>query len=379
MVTVAHVTQHKSEDTYSTSSSSPTHTAASPQLYDSDYGFSTVSNINIFPNPHTTWLLDSAATCHHTGNRKLLHNIRKLTTARTTITGNGLSSYNEVGDAYINVNGTKIELENVVYIPKFKANLISLHVLTQLRYTINFEENQAKVWKDGKEVFTAYVNQGLYVIDTQQQHAYPTMHMQNALSNSSPTPITTDNDSELMYDLKLLHAKCGHMSYAKLHEIIKNDCVHGIKVKIKNAKKLYKSLLRLQQAECSGCLLGKMHRLPMTGVIDWNTRESMDLWVADILGPMKTDSIYGHKYVLILIDVHTRMIFVFVMHNKSEAQQLIINTIKQCQTQQNKKLKHFHSDGAKDILQNNEMKEFLNNNGTRCTITTTNTRNIMQS
>jgi hypothetical protein len=118
---------------------------------------------------------------------------------------------------------------------------------------------------------------------------------------------------------------------------------------------------------------GKMHRLPMTGVIDWNTHAPMDLFVIDVIGPMKTTSIGGHRYVLLIMDVHTRMLFIFVLKNKSDSLNIIINTIKQCQTYTGLILKHVHSDGAKDLLMNNEMKEFVASNGTRLSITTSHT------
>jgi hypothetical protein len=45
------------------------------------------------------WIVDGGATAHHTGNRSLLTNIRRLDTPRYSKTGNKRSSYNEIGDA----------------------------------------------------------------------------------------------------------------------------------------------------------------------------------------------------------------------------------------------------------------------------------------
>ena len=356
---------------YSTSSQHQA-TSKPQQPQNIDFVLSTICDdyYNNTFNTATVWILDSAATKHHTGNKSLLHNIRTLETPGQTKTGNGICKYYEIGDANINVNGTTITITDVVYIPGFTVNLISEHMLTQKGCIIMRDDAVTEVRKkETKElIFTAKQQHGLYTINT--QHAYA-----NISTNTSTSTTHTHNDSDrnVLNDIKLLHEKYGHVSYSRLHSIIKRKCVNGISNKIIDNKQLNKIMTQLTKHECVGCVKGKMHRLPMTGVIDWNTKAPMDLFVMDVMGPMKTQSIGGHKYVLLLMDVHTRMLFIFVLKKKSDSVNIIINKIKQCQTHTGLKLKHIHSDGARDLLLNNEMKEFLTSNGTRASVTTAGT------
>ena len=57
----------------------------------------------------------------------------------------------------------------------------------------------------------------------------------------------------------------------------------------------------------------------------------------------------GHKYVLVIVDVFTRLVYVSLMKTKGETATLLQNRIKLCQTQTNEKLKRLHSDGGKEI------------------------------
>ena len=76
------------------------------------------------------WILDAGATCHHTGDRSLLHNVRKLQRPRKTRTTNGESVITEVGDAVVCVGDTTMTLTDVLFVPASQVNLVSVSQLT---------------------------------------------------------------------------------------------------------------------------------------------------------------------------------------------------------------------------------------------------------
>ena len=90
-------------------------------------------------------------------------------------------------------------------------------------------------------------------------------------------------------------------------------------------------MLGLGKEECVGCLKGKFTKSPTTGVIDYGTTSVMDIMVADVVGPINTPTYDEKKYILQLIDVHSRMLFNAIMKQENDSSQIIINTIKNLQ------------------------------------------------
>ncbi len=117
---------------------------------------------------------------------------------------------------------------------------------------------------------------------------------------------------------------------------------------------------------------GKMKRKPMTGTINWNANEIMDVLVCDVMGPMKYPTIGGNKYILATLDVNSKCVSAYIMKKKSDVTNILMSTIKQLQTQTGKKLKRLHTDGGGEFV-NGELDEFLKQNGTIHTTTTPNT------
>ena len=175
-------------------------------------------------------------------------------------------------------------------------------------------------------------------------------------------------------ELKLLHYKYGHLSYGTLEKLFRNNSIEDINTIIttKNKNLIREGLKVLKKRNCKVCLKGKMTRLPMRGQIDHKVTKPMDMLVADVMGPMKVETLDGYKYILVIIDVFTRFPFITLMKTKGDATREIIEVITECQTQKEKKLKRLHTDGGKEFV-NNEMSEFLKKNGTIHTTTTPHT------
>ena len=89
----------------------------------------------------------------------------------------------------------------------------------------------------------------------------------------------------------------------------------------------------------------------------------MDIMVADVVGPIKNPTYDDKRYILQLVDVHSRRLFNAIMEHKNDSSGIIIRTIKNLQVQTGLKLKRFHSDGGGEFV-NKELKLFFNENGT---------------
>jgi hypothetical protein len=118
---------------------------------------------------NTEWVLDGGSTRHYTGNKELLSDVRKLDSARTTITGNGVSKYNLVGNAEMEINGKVIQLRDVAYIPGFNANLISVPKIVDGGAEVTYAKTKAFIKHGNKVSFTVPRVDDLYVVTNKQK------------------------------------------------------------------------------------------------------------------------------------------------------------------------------------------------------------------
>ncbi|KAI3707671.1 hypothetical protein L6452_26300 [Arctium lappa] len=86
-----------------------------------------------------------------------------------------------------------------------------------------------------------------------------------------------------------------------------------------------------QDSLCSACEKGKMkrssHKLKMLS----NCTKCLELIHMDLYGPMRTQSINGKKYILVMVDEYSRYTWLEFLRQKSEAPDLIIKFIKKIQ------------------------------------------------
>jgi hypothetical protein len=346
--------RQKTEDSsaHVTISSEPSEQENQQQEQEQEYAFMMNDCEDV---PSEDWILDSGATRHHTGDISLLYNVRTLQKPGQTVTGNGKSTYNQVGDIDIKYNDKTITLKDVIYIHGFNANIISTNVFTNQGYRFIVDSSHARIETATGDVLLSTNSKSktanLYVIK-QQQH-------QQVHATSSTTSTT---------ELQQLHAKYGHVSMNKLIEMIKNDSINDITNSLKHIAK--KSNIKVP--ECESCIRGKMTRSPLTGTINYKTQQPLDVIAADVMGPFRPTSLSNYKYILIIIDIHTRTPQAFLLKTKGEASSKIIEYIKYMQTQYERNVKRFNSDGGKEIV-NKELIDYLRENGTAQTNTTPST------
>ena len=102
--------------------------------------------------PHT-WLIDSATTSHLSGDISLFHTIERINPV-TIKTASGESfTANQCGTVRIVINSdTRFRLPNVpvtlldvIYIPKLRANLLSIGHMTNLNVDVIFSKTQSSL------------------------------------------------------------------------------------------------------------------------------------------------------------------------------------------------------------------------------------------
>jgi hypothetical protein len=137
----------------------------------------------------------------------------------------------------------------------------------------------------------------------------------------------------------------------------------------------------LQPAACEVCIRAKAHRQAINKSPSRIHRrlatEILDRLHADLMGPFNVSlhgnksqrikSLGGNLYVLVCVEEYSGFVVCIVLRSKSDANSKLISVISFLQTQTGRKLKEFHTDGAKELGMEDgtdALSIFLDRNGT---------------
>ena len=134
----------------------------------------------------------------------------------------------------------------------------------------------------------------------------------------------------------LWHARLGHVGYQLLQKISTKQLLDGIPF-FKDIK---------YGGVCSGCQYGKSHRLPFPNS---ENRASgiLQLVHSDLLGPTRTASYTGFKYVMVIVDDFSRFTWVYFSEHKSEAFSKFIQFKHDVEKEFGQLIKCLHTDNGK--------------------------------
>jgi hypothetical protein len=362
----------------------------------------------------TDLYLDSGATDHYVGNISLLTDIVKISPPRSVTTANGLSSSDIMGTIIINNNHHRVTLKEVLYIPDFKANLISVAKIVKTGAKVTYDITGARVVKKNITLLSFDLVDNMFILSSTKSSSstkslssaksssssmksttsssfitsvsspptdttsVPSTTLSSSISSlssdttSSVTSSTNDHDTvtppsnnveriaRAIYDLHIRH---GHINYSRIMKMINNNSIVIDKpIRIISHNQVLKAL---RQMLCKACIKGKMSRSPVTGVIDRKVSNIMDMWVVDLMVPtIPTRS--GNKYIILIMDVYSGYLIIGFIKTKDETTPFIIKIIKLFQTQLKKTLLHLHHDQGKEIM-NATLAKFLDDQGTKRT------------
>ncbi|CAI7803656.1 unnamed protein product [Closterium sp. NIES-54] len=117
---------------------------------------------------------------------------------------------------------------------------------------------------------------------------------------SNPTSATGE------CDWLTLHRRMGHVALPILQQLVKDEMVAGIRVKGEPDEVL----------GCPTCMQAKFTRYPFSSS-EATAKAPLDEVVMDVVGPLKLGAA-GAEYFLTIVDVYTRMYWVYVLSKKSD-------------------------------------------------------------
>lgn len=249
------------------------------------------------------------------------------------------------GDAEL-ANGLK--LKNVLYIPTFKHNLLSVQKLTiDKGCKVDFHPEYCIIQeKDGKVLGVGKAVHGLYYminkpieelvkswkkrtdVSTRVNNNYQERGMQAMNAEGKVRIPDTINDVPNVSATTLWHWRLGH---APLQRISKIAQLKGFK--------------HDNNEVCITCPLARFTKLPYK-LSESRASRKLELIHIDIWGPYKMATRHNQRYFLTIVDDYSRVTWVNLLKQKSNAFEAIQNFVHMCHTQFEKKVKVIRSDNA---------------------------------
>ena len=106
----------------------------------------------------------------------------------------------------------------------------------------------------------------------------------------------------------LWHQRMGYASYKHLSIVSKHESVLGIP-----------KLSRVNNVVCGPCQLGKQTKVKHLSTQTSATSRPLELLNLDLMGPTRTESPGGKRYIMIVVDDFTRYTWVILLRSKSDA------------------------------------------------------------
>ena len=128
---------------------------------------------------------------------------------------------------------------------------------------------------------------------------------QNHSTSSSSSFVCGSSKVE---SIDLWHYRLGHLNYRDLMKVANNEVIKGI-------PKLGKPFNPI----CGLCQNGKQTRSTHKRVNEILTSKPLELLHMDLIGPMRTKSLRGKKYILVMVDDYSRYAWVAFLRENSEA------------------------------------------------------------
>ncbi|XP_071054040.1 uncharacterized protein [Onthophagus taurus] len=130
--------------------------------------------INEVENKKQVWCPDSGSTSHMSGEKEIFEKIHK-TSKELKLANNQKTSVEGIGKIKINLKNNfsidQVRLENTLYVPSLRTNLLSVAKITDHGYDVKFTKNRAFIInkRNGNVLGIADRKGDLYFIEKEEE------------------------------------------------------------------------------------------------------------------------------------------------------------------------------------------------------------------
>ena len=274
-----------------------------------------------------TWFLDSGASRHMCPTKEMLEDVN-LVKGGMVHTACGTVAVEGVGASSLTLDRRQIGVQDILYVPNLKVNLLSISQMAKKGNRIVFDKNGCTVFDElGQRLASVNDEGGVYKIRSDTCYAAQEVPEQSAL---------------------MWHRRLGHMNAQTMIKMKK--AVSGLN---------FSDLAGVK--DCKTCSEAKQHVLPFQSSSSSTTR-ILELLHTDLMGPMETESIGRARYILTFVDDYSKYVWAYFLREKSEVAKRTIEHIKHVERQTEKQVKILRSDNGREYV-NATLTEFCRANG----------------
>jgi len=306
------------------------------------------------PLSPTSIILDSGASVTMVSRAQ---HLRRLTPFDGSVNvGNGATiRATHRGEAVIHTSHGSILLPEVWLVPEVSRNLLSQSSLQRLGYHITSSPNlHSVVSKNGKAYLHANASSGLPVVDGQFQSFGQPPSSSSLLAASNPP-------KSHLHDC---HSRLAHVSLDRVVQLIRAGRLGGRTIVTQT---------EIDAFECDACICGKSKRQPSRRN-PTSAAAIGDIVYLDIFGPTKTQSLGGARYMLVLLDDHSRKLFVRFLLAKSQASTHVKELCQLFFNHSQHYPRRVHSDQGGEFL-SHHLRDFFTSKGIEHTTTAADAHN----
>jgi transposase InsO family protein len=230
----------------------------------------------------------------------------------------------------------RIDLKSVLHVPKLACNLLSVSKLSKdSNCCVTFFESHCTFQdqSSGRTIGSARMINGLYYFDD------------NLSSDKKAQGFSSISSISVREQIMVWHCRLGHPSFSYLKHLFPS---------------LFKNI-NSASFQCESCLLSKSHRATYFPK-PYRASKPLYLFHSDVWGPSKVTTMSRKRWFVTFIDDHTRLCWIYLMHEKSEVEKIFKDFYNMIENQFQTKISILRSDNGTEYF-NKVLKSFFQEKG----------------
>ena len=275
-----------------------------------------VSEVNMVGSNPQEWWIDTGATRHVCCDRRMFTTLEPVSNGEKVFMGNSATSdVAGIGKVVLKMtSGKELTLNNVLFVPEIRKNLVSGSLLIRHGFRMVFEADRVTLSKAGMYVGKGYMTDGLFKMNVMT--VIPTINKKNF-------PVVYVLESSTLW-----HGRLGHVNYDSMRRLINLDHIPAFKID--------------KSHKCETCVEAKLTRSSFHSVE--RSTEPLGLIHTDVCDLKYVQTPNANKYFITFIDDCTKYCYVYLLKSKDEALDKFILYKNEVENQLSKKIKVVRSD-----------------------------------